>query len=467
MKSPYKKPLGILAATINATLSPAGPSGERLISRLALVLAVGTTLPLPVAANTYVVNTAGDPGPIGTLSLRQAITAANASSGNLINFAPALIGSTITLASGQIAIQKAMTIAGPGADLITISGNNASRIFYIRPIPDDSNPSHTPVTISGVTLTLANGGGGVPGGAIFTTHTQLLLTQVSITASKSGFGGAIYSLFAKIKVEHSRLSGNQASFRGGALCSLSDSTMYIGSDTTISGNSAEQQGGGVYIADATTVEIVASTISGNMVPQPQADSGAQGGGGIALRNVGFLANFFNSTIVQNYAPTGGAGVALLDVKTGSATMFNYSTIAFNTAGVDETGIGITSAGGTASLFASIVSNNFSQTSADDLAGAFNASESLITNPGGATITGGSGSLIGVDPQLGPLVDNGGETLTMLPATTSPAIGKVPCDCITLQNKDQRGVQRHDPTDMGAVERQYPEDLIFRNGFAAF
>jgi len=148
-------------------------------------------------------------------------------------------------------------------------------------------------------------------------------------------------------------------------------------------------------------------------------------------------------------------------------MFNYSTIAFNTAGVDETGIGITSAGGTASLFASIVSNNFSQTSADDLAGAFNASESLITNPGGATITGGSGSLIGVDPQLGPLVDNGGETLTMLPATTSPAIGKVPCDCITLQNKDQRGVQRDDPTDMGAVERQYPEDLIFRNGFAAF
>src|SRR5207302_792011 len=103
---------------------------------------------------------------------------------------------------------------------------------------------------------------------------------------------------------------------------------------------------------------------------------------------------------------------------------------------------------------------------NDVAGSFFAAESLITNPGGAALS-GSGSLIGVDAQLGPLADNGGATLTMLPATTSPAIGAAPCACDTNQIKDQRGVQRHDPTDMGAVERQYPEDLIFRNGFAAF
>jgi len=64
-----------------------------------------------------------------------------------------------------------------------------------------------------------------------------------------------------------------------------------------------------------------------------------------------------------------------------------------------------------------------------------------------------------------LVDNGGATLTMLPAMTSPAFREAACACDINQIKHQRGVQRHDPTDMGAVERRYPEDLIFRNGFA--
>jgi predicted outer membrane repeat protein len=463
MRSSPCNPLQI-AAAIEKSLSLRGIAQACPIALSAVLAATGLSFATNTqAGNTYIVTTAGDPGLSGTLSLRQAIATANSSAGNTIQFAPALVGSTITLASGQIAIQQAMTIAGPGADLITISGNNASRVFYIRPIPDDSNPDHTPVTISGVTLTHGNIGGS--GGAVFTIHTRLVLTHSTVSASKAQFGGGIYSLFGKPMIEYSRLTGNQASLRGGAFYSAQDASVYIGSDT-ISGNSAGEQGGGMLVAGTPTLQIQASTISGNAVPQPQPGSGAQGGGGVALRTIGFLANIRNSTITQNYAATGGAGVALLDAQTGNATLINYSTIAGNTAGVDETGIGITSAGGSAQFFASIASNNFSQSSADDLAGAFVATDSLIKNPGGATIT-GSGSLIGVDAQLGSLVDNGGATLTMLPAVTSPVIGKVPCDCSTNHFTDQRGIQRHDQTDMGAVERHYPEDLIFRNGFAAF
>jgi hypothetical protein len=453
-----------LAEAIRKTLSTArGIAHAYPIALSAVLAATGMSFaPNAEAGNTIFVTTNGDPGPLDTLSLRQAVAAAN--SGDTIEFAPALIGSTITLASGQIAIHKAMTIAGPGADLLMISGNNASRIFYVNPVPDDANPDHTPVTISSLTLTQGKASS-ASGGAIHAFHTRLLLQYSTISASKASLGGGVYSLFGKIQLEHSRLTGNQAALRGGALYSISDDSVNVYSDT-LSGNYAGEVGGGACIGDAIDVRIKDSTISGNVVPQPSNPySGPQGGGGIALHFIG-AGQIYNSTIAQNYAPTGGAGVALLDSFTGNATTFSSSTIAGNIASVDETGIGITSAGGTVALTESIVSNNISQGSADDLAGSFKSYRSLIKNPGGATIT-GSFSVIGLDPQLGPLADNGGATLTMLPATTSPVIDKVPCLCSLNQLVDQRGFQRHDSnTDIGAVERQYPEPLIFRNGFGS-
>jgi hypothetical protein len=317
------------------------------------------------------------------------------------------------------------------------------------------------VTVSGVTLTQGNAGN-YSGGAIRAVHSRLLLLYSTISASKASLGGGVYSVLGKTQFEHSRLTGNQATFKGGALYSFADSSVNIYSDT-ISSNYAGEQGGGISIGGAGSMHIKDSTISGNMVPQPSGpDTGPQGGGGIALHAIA-AGEIYNSTIALNYAPTGGAGVALFDAQTGNATFF-FSTIVGNIAGPDETGIGITSAGGTVRFYESIASNNISQTTADDLAGSFNSFLSLIQNPGGATIS-GSGSLIGKDPQLGPLVDNGGATLTMLPATTSPVIGQVPF--VAVGQTDQRGSLRHGPnTDIGAVERQYPEPLIFRNGFGS-
>ena len=60
-----------------------------------------------------------------------------------IDFQAGLNG-VITLTTGEIAFGKNLTIQGPGSDLITISGNNSSRIFNIT----SGN-----VTISGLTLT--------------------------------------------------------------------------------------------------------------------------------------------------------------------------------------------------------------------------------------------------------------------------------------------------------------------------
>jgi hypothetical protein len=65
----------------------------------------------------------------------------------------------------------------------------------------------------------------------------------------------------------------------------------------------------------------------------------------------------------------------------------------------------------------------------------------------------------VDPQLGPLQDNGGATLTMEPALASPAVAAgVAAACATppVGGADQRGVIRPVGArcDIGAVEVNY-------------
>src|SRR6516162_2363451 len=84
----------------------------------------------------------------GAGSLRDAIK--NANSGDMIVFAPSLNGQTITLTSGELAFSKSLDIEGPGASLLAISGNNASRVF-------DISQNQTPVTVTIAGLTIENG----------------------------------------------------------------------------------------------------------------------------------------------------------------------------------------------------------------------------------------------------------------------------------------------------------------------
>ena len=53
-------------------------------------------------------------------SLRAEVAAANP--GDTINFAPSLNGQTITLSSGELLLNKSLTIDGPGAGQLAISG---------------------------------------------------------------------------------------------------------------------------------------------------------------------------------------------------------------------------------------------------------------------------------------------------------------------------------------------------------
>jgi hypothetical protein len=65
----------------------------------------------------------------GADSLRSAVLAAEANPGpDVIDFADGLQG-IIRLTSGQLNITEDLTIDGPGADQLAVSGNNQSRVF--------------------------------------------------------------------------------------------------------------------------------------------------------------------------------------------------------------------------------------------------------------------------------------------------------------------------------------------------
>src|SRR5579871_3138518 len=79
----------------------------------------------------------------GAGSLRQAIL--DASSGDTIDFQSGL-SSPITLTGGELAISKNLTISGPGAAVLAVSGSHSSRIFKVT-------GTSVTVTISGLTMT--------------------------------------------------------------------------------------------------------------------------------------------------------------------------------------------------------------------------------------------------------------------------------------------------------------------------
>jgi predicted outer membrane repeat protein len=401
-------------------------------------------------ANTYVVNTTGDPGPMGTQSLRQAIVTANATSGNTIQFDAALVGSTITLSEnyGNITVTKPMTISGPGADKLTISGNDAVRIFLLSSTTGQ-------VAISGLTLTHGYTAPPLAGAAIAAFFSPVSVDHCVITGNASKAGAGIFAYNSSLSVSNSRVTGNSAIYSGGgivATCPGACSAVLNVSQSTISGNFAGQSGAGIYAYKQQGISVTESLISGNRNFAPS----GQAGGGMFIYATQTMPTITNSTLAGNYSYNRGGGI-----YADTATVL-FSTIAGNsTHNADSNGLDAR-AGGAITLQDSILAKNFSGNGTVDVTGSLTANFTLIGNSGSATV-GGTSKLIGLDPLLGSLADHGGPTLTMVPVAASPAVNAGEAVSATI---DQRGLTRPvgAKADMGAVERQAIEDIIFRDGF---
>ena len=145
---------------------------------LAVCLSELCIAPLHLAAATITVTNTNDSGPG---SLRQALTDAN--DGDTINFA---VTGRIGLTSGELLVNKNVTITGPGSATLAVDGNFTSRVFRIG--------SRKTVSMSGLTLT--NGSAGFEhGGGILNDHAMLTIDNCAVqnSSAQSGYGGGIYN----------------------------------------------------------------------------------------------------------------------------------------------------------------------------------------------------------------------------------------------------------------------------------
>jgi hypothetical protein len=142
----------------------------------------------------------------GPGSLRQAI--ADAQSGDTINFHPSLRGRTIRPTGGELAVSKSLNIEGPGPDRLTVSGNNASRVF-------DVTGSGLHVTIAGLTIAngLAGSGGGIEIELATLTLSHVTLENNRAVGSAGGgnaFGGGVSNVGGTLNVSDCTFAGNRA-----------------------------------------------------------------------------------------------------------------------------------------------------------------------------------------------------------------------------------------------------------------
>jgi hypothetical protein len=417
----------------------------------------------------------------GTGSLRQAILDANSNGEpDVIDFQ---VSGTIAMTNGEMAIFNDLTIVGPGSGLLTIDAQGKSRIFNIE------NEGTVHASISGMNLIngLAGQGGG---GAIevgFGTI-DLHLSDVSISNCQANRGGAVdINGSNALVVDNCNLTGNTSTDRGGAVFLGSSSNGQF-RDSTISGNQAVfSSGGGIYADVNAAVSIERCIIVSNSTTTDF--SATTNGGGIFIANSGSL-NLLDSLVANNVAANGeGGGIA---VSQASFTI-NNSTISSNTAGSE--GGGIYSGGTTVPLTAEIlhttVTENFAVQTATggglftdrnvDVANSIfahntatpgpdiftansstiNLAFSLILDPSGATINDLGGNIMNQDPLLGPLANNGGKTQTHALQKGSPAIDagdpafQNPPAGTSVPVNDQRGTGFArvvgGRTDMGACE----------------
>ena len=360
----------------------------------------------------------------GNGSLRNAIATIPAN-GEII-FSPSFSNQSqiISLtASQQFVINKNITITGPGANLLTIDGGNASRIFKIA--------SGATLNLSGITLKNGNANGTPEGkgGAIYSDGT-INASNIAVRNSQAPEGGGIYNN-GTLNLTTSIVADCSSSF-GGGIYNASGKFAAI-DNSTVSGNN------NIGLYNGGTMNVINSTVSGN-----------NGGGILNSATLSLL----NSTVSGNQANGKGAGI----YNNGggiSATVVN-STITDNR-GFGYAGAGAwNESGSTFRVRNTIIDNNFSDSGSPDYVG-------------GRTDLGNN--IIGTrNPGLAPLGNYGGATQTHALLQTSPALN-AGNNCVLTANgcgdnnaaltTDQRGagVLRKIGTqvDIGAFERNIAFD----------
>lgn len=385
-------------------------------------------IPNALRAATINVTTTADEANVanGRCSLREAIESANQNTaiggcvaigtfGNDVINVPAGTYSLTILgkgednaATGDLDIRSSLDIEGVGAATTiiqwdpTVADNDRERIFDIF---DDDRPNV--VRIANVTI--QNGavenvsGTGMEGAGLFNTGTTTLF-RVVVTHNRAEMdGGGIM---------------NDGEFGDSAVLTVIDST--IAQNMAGAFNALTDGGGGIYNKGGGTLTLERSTVSDNSAP-------ILGGGIFNDGTGGSTITIINSTISGNHSGSNGGGI----FNTNSGTVNLQSvTVANNEAGVAGSSVGIGGGvrnnSGTVNFRNTILGDNIDHpsspgTDAPDCSGTLvSQGYNLVENTAGCTFT-INNDKTGIDPQLGPLADNGGPTQTQALLPGSPAI----------------------------------------------
>jgi hypothetical protein len=478
------------------------PTGGSRLGRSVLLATLLLAFAAPAAAaTTWNVTNTGD-GPsvcpsASSCTLRGAV--ADAGNGDVVSVPAGVYSMT---ASDPITISNSITISGAGSSTTTVDGGNDTRIFEIG--PGGNTPT---VTISGLNLQHGNGAGGdAPGegGAVYVDSAGSVLTLQNDTIGNNvvtSVGGGVASN-GTLTIDASTVTGNEAtglSGTGGGI--YSNGALTIESGSSVTDNAAGGAGGGIFtngllLLTASTVSsntadtiggaifsnapitIGASTLSANAAGVGSVTSadggaifangtlsisastldhntaGASGssgyGGAIANNSTLTLANSTLSANTANGALPFGQGGAI--AASANATLTN-DTLAGNSGQAQGGNIANDSSGATVTLANTIVSGGTAPTNSNCFTkGTLTSSGHNLedTSPSQCGL-GASGDLVGVNPQLGPLQDNGGPADTQALLTGSPAIDHgLNSAC---PSTDERGVSRPQGAacDIGAYE----------------
>jgi len=399
-----------------------------------------------------------------------------------------------------------LTIVNTSNGLVTVDAEHLGRVFDINPGNNTLAPSF-PVTFQGFTIqnglasTLGNvaNGNGTGNGAGIQVQGNILLTLNDMTLTNNtavADGGGIFQSGSTLVVNNNTITGNHAAMNGGGIANTGSGSIAI-TQSIISNNFSGVSGGGIYQGSASpptaslAMTIVQCSIEGNTsgssgggvfinaqtltmedstVANNTAIGSSSGGGGIELQTTGTGSSITNSTIAGNSAPTNGGGIDAPATYSGSLTL-QSDTINSNFA--TAAGGGLYWAGTTGSsitILNTILAQNVAATGPD----INNVNGSTIMDQGGNLLSTNEGSnilssgsiLIGANPELGELANNGGPSIgapssavTLPTESLQPGSLAIDAGVPSTLTTDERGFTRPDKTtptirpDIGAYETQ--------------
>ncbi|MGB7161340.1 MAG: calcium-binding protein [Tepidisphaeraceae bacterium] len=360
----------------------------------------------------------------GAGSLRQAI--ADAANGDTIDLSSR--SGTIALAT-RIWIDKSISVIGPGASALTLSGRNVNQVFFIDKITEAVSIAH---------LTIADGRSDSYGAAIDSRGNSLRLEHLVVRDNVSIDAGGGVRASGHLTMVGCRFTGNRvvpsptngsadggALFFAGVAAEISGCTFDANSVDCSGPNPGSATGGGAYLEGR--ISLTNCTFVGNTALAGGLDwSGAPNpsyGGGLSARHSASMFSMVNCTLAVNHAATAGG---LFDSGVGPSHLVN-NLIVGNTAAPDT------------------------------------ATQALIyftTPTGGGNIMGWNGGATwngieelpeGTAVQVGPLANHGGTASTIRPDPNFVRDRGI--STIDVTASDQRGLPRDGAPDVGAFEFQ--------------